>query len=126
MCYIPSIHNFMYYFSLIPNINFTIPLKHFGTFFTTIVILFTLLFISIVYLQDNHISPTIIIVTPITNNQPDKGSNNTSKIPNPNPIKHTPNVFFSNPNIVFYSPLSLFIYSIPSFSFLLPLYVFYK
>ena len=80
-----------------PNINFTIPLKHFGTFFTTIVIQIhsPLFYKNYLYLQDSHISPTIIIVTPIVNSQPDKGSNNTSKMPRPNPIKHTPIVFFS-------------------------------
>lgn len=52
--------------------------------------------------------------TPIINNQPVNGSNNTSKIPNPNPIKHTPMVFFNKLNM--FSSLS-FIYLI--------LYLFY-
>ncbi len=47
-------------------------------------------------------SPTAITVIPKANNQPDKGSNNTSKIPSPNPIKHTPMVFFNAHNIIYY------------------------
>ena len=42
---------------------------------------------------------------PIANSQPDIGSNKTSKIPRPNPIKHTPSVFFSAHNIIFYPPI---------------------
>ena len=38
--------------------------------------------------------PTNITTTPIRNNQPNVGKNNTSNMPTPNPIKHTPNVFF--------------------------------
>ena len=38
--------------------------------------------------------PTNITATPIRNNQPNVGKNNTSNMPTPNPIKHTPNVFF--------------------------------
>ena len=85
----------MYYFSLIPNISFTKPLRNFGTFFTTMVI-FPL---SFSYLQDNHMSPTATIVTPIANSQPDRGSNRTSRMPSPNPIKHTPIVFFNAHNM---------------------------
>ena len=39
------------------------------------------------------------IASPIINNQPDIGSNNTSNIPKPNPIKQTAIVFFSNLHI---------------------------
>ena len=93
----------MYYFSLIPNKSFTIPLKHFGTFFTTIVIFPSLSFLlNSFYLQDNHIRPIAIIATPKANSQPDSGSNSTNRIPNPNPIKHTPMVFFNAHNIIYY------------------------
>lgn len=117
----------MYYFSFMPNISFTIPRKHLGTFFTTIVIFIHSPFvIYLLYLQDSQINPTIIMVTPIANSQPDSGSNNTSKIPSPNPIKHTPIVFFNNFNIPFIlSPYLLYflLYYIPLLSLLLPFYV---
>ena len=45
--------------------------------------------------------PTNITTTPIRNNQPNVGKNNTSNMPTPNPIKHTPNVFFK----IFQEPL---------------------
>lgn len=89
----------MYYFSLIPKISFTNPLKNFGTFLTTIVIFSTLL-----YLQDSQMSPTAMITTPIVNSQPDSGSSNTNKIPKPKPIRHTPNVFCSALNMFLISP----------------------
>ena len=95
----------MYYFSLIPNISFTIPLKHFGTFFTTIFIFSTLLlveFTCIYHLHVNHASPIITMAIPMTNNQPDIGSNKTSNMPRPNPIKQTPIVFFNAHNIKYY------------------------
>ena len=50
-------------------------------------------------MQDSHANPTEIIAIPMTNNQPDRGRNSTSKIPSPKPIKHTPIVFFNAPNI---------------------------
>lgn len=119
----------MYYFSLIPNRSFTIPLKHFGTFFTTIVILFPPLLsnfrkISFFHLQESHASPIITTAIPIANSQPDIGSNKTSKIPRPNPIRHTPSVFFNAHNIIFYPPIS-FLYYILFLCYWLPIYVFY-
>ena len=104
----------MYYFSFIPNRSFTIPLKHFGTFFTTIVIFFTLLFhfFNISHLQDNHANPIATTAIPMANNQPDIGSNKTSNIPRPNPIKHTPSVFFNAHNITIIL-LSFSLYYIP-------------
>lgn len=118
----------MYYFSLIPNRSFTIPLKHFGTFFTTIVMFFTLLFLKIFlnipHLQDSHARPTITTAIPIANSQPDIGSNKTSKIPRPNPIKHTPRVFFSAHNIYFIL-LSLFSILYSLLFYRLPVYVLY-
>lgn len=125
-----TIHTPMYYFSLIPNKSFTIPLKHFGTFFTTIVILFTLLFSKIplcllYHLQDNHARPTITTAIPIANSQPDIGSNKTSKIPSPNPIKHTPRVFFKAHNISILSSYPFSLYYIPLFFYRLPIYVLY-
>ena len=59
-------------------------------------------------------------VTPIINNQPVKGSNKTSKIPSPNPIKHTANVFFNKCFITLFPPL-VFVYYI---NFLLYLFLF--
>lgn len=119
-----SIHIFMYYFSLIPNRSFTIPLKHFGTFFTTIVIfIHSPFYDTFTYLQDNHARPIIITAIPIANSQPDIGSNKTSKIPSPNPIKQTPIVFFNALNIFLY-PLFL-IYYIPFCFYWLPFYVVY-
>ena len=112
------------YLSFIPNKSFTIPLKHFGTFFTTIVILslssineqlsldisIYLIFYNVYFhLQDSHINPTITIVVPMANSHPDNGSNSTSKIPSPIPIKHTPNVFFNAHNMLLYSPFSFYI-----------------
>lgn len=44
------------------------------------------------------------MVSPIMNSQPDIGSNNTSSIPNPNPIKQTAIVFFSNLHIFLLPP----------------------
>ena len=44
--------------------------------------------------------PTLTTITPITNSQPDIGSNKTSNIPNPKPIKHTAIVFFNNLHIL--------------------------
>lgn len=94
----------MYYF--IPKINFTNPLKNLGTFFTTIVIFPTLLYNNIVFpvsfnknQHESHIIPIVISVTPITNNQPEKGSNITSNTPIPNPIKHTAKVFLKSLSI---------------------------
>ena len=53
----------------------------------------------------------------MANSQPDRGSN-TSKIPSPNPIKHTPIVFFNAPNI-FIFPLPFYsLYIILSFLFI--------
>ena len=83
-----------YVLSLIPKINFTIPLKNFGTFFTTIVIIFLLFY------EHNHIKPTLTTTTPIMNSQPDIGSNNTNKIPKPSPIRQTANVFFNILHII--------------------------
>lgn len=117
----------MYYFSFMPNINFTMPRKHFGTFFTTIVIFIHSPFVSYqFYLQDSQINPTITTVTPIANSQPDSGSNNTNKMPSPIPIKHTPIVFFNNFNILYFLPLSsIFLAILYSYFFnLLPFYVF--
>lgn len=117
----------MYYFSFMPNINFTMPRKHFGTFFTTIVIFIHSPFVSYqFYLQDSQINPTITTVTPIANSQPDSGSNNTNKMPSPIPIKHTPIVFFNNFNILYLLPLSsIFLAILYSYFFnLLPFYVF--
>ena len=51
--------------------------------------------------------PTNITATPIRNNQPNVGKNNTSNMPTPNPIKHTPNVFFK---ILIMIPPSFLIY----------------
>ena len=53
--------------------------------------------------------PTNITTTPIRNNQPNVGKNNTSNMPTPNPIKHTPNVFFK---IFIMISSNLFIYYI--------------
>ena len=55
--------------------------------------------------------PTQITITPIINNQPVIGSNNTNKIPNPKPIKHMANVFLNNFNIILLPPL-VFVYYI--------------
>ena len=89
---------FSYVLSFIPKSNFTIPLKNLGTFFTTIVII-TYLLLRIYY-PHSHISPTATTTTPIINSQPDIGSNNTSNIPSPKPIKQTANVFFNAHNII--------------------------
>ena len=52
---------------------------------------------SLVYFQqESHVIPTTIIVIPITNSQPENGSNITSKTPSPKPIKHTANVFLNS------------------------------
>lgn len=76
------------------------------------------------YLQDSQISPTAIIVTPIANSHPDRGSNNTSKIPSPSPIKHTPIVFFNAFSIFLKSPYLVLVYYISFFHYLLPFYVY--
>lgn len=74
-----------------PKINFTIPLKHLGTFFTTIYIL------TLSYLQhDIQANPQITIAIPNINNHQDKGSNRTNNMPTPNPIKHMAIVFLNN------------------------------
>ena len=52
------------------------------------------------YYEHNHINPTLTTTTPIMNSQPDIGSNNTSKIPKPSPIKQTANVFFKILHII--------------------------
>ena len=94
----------MYYFT--PNISFTSPLKNLGTFFTTIVICNPLLYFRIeqqwtFFQQHSQVIPTNTIVIPIMNNQPENGSNITSKTPIPKPIKHTANVFLNSFNIYF-------------------------
>lgn len=50
-------------------------------------------------------SPTATTIIPIINNQPDIGSNNTSNIPSPKPIKHTASVFFNSLHIFITSHL---------------------
>ena len=51
-----------------------------------------------------------ITVTPIIKSQPVKGSNKTSKIPKPKPIKQTAHVFLSILKNILLPPL-LFIYN---------------
>lgn len=46
---------------------------------------------------------------PMANSQPVNGSNNTSNIPSPRPIKHTPKVFFNTQNIIYYLLLVYYI-----------------
>ena len=109
---------FSYVLSFIPKINLTNPLKNFGTFLTTIVII-NFLLLRIIY-PHSHISPTATITTPIINSQPDIGSNKTNSIPNPKPIKHTAKVFFNAHNI-FITSLP-FVYYIIFILHLLPFY----
>ena len=61
-----------------------------------------------------------ITVTPITKSQPVKGSNKTSKIPKPNPIRQTAIVFLNSLNIIYY--LLSFVYYIKYIFYLLLLY----
>ena len=75
-----------------PNINFTKPLKNFGTFFTTICIN------SHPPLPHNQAIPSTTKTQPMQNNQPAIGSNNTSSIPVPIPIRQSPIVFFNASN----------------------------
>ena len=49
--------------------------------------------------------------TPIINNHPVIGSNNTSKIPNPIPTRHTPIVFFNKQNMLFLPSQIIIIYT---------------
>ena len=64
--------------------------------------------------------PTATTTTPIMNNQPDIGSNNTSNIPKPNPIKQTAIVFLSTFNIIIYLPS--FVYYIRNIFYLFLFY----
>ena len=93
----------LFYVLLIPKISLTIPLKNLGTFLTTIVIL-----IPPHFQLASQIKPKIVIATPIVNSQPVRGSNNTSRIPIPIPMKQTPKVFFNIQNNI--SPSSLHYY----------------
>lgn len=80
--------------------SFTNPLKNLGTFFTTIVIFYTLLYFYCNFQQEIQAIPTATTISPIINSQPENGSNITSSTPSPNPIKHTANVFLNNLNII--------------------------
>ena len=78
------------------------PLKHFGTFFTTIFIF------PLSYLQhDIHANPIMTIATPNINNHQVKGSNKTANIPTPNPIKHMAIVFLNNLKHILITSFSL-------------------
>lgn len=88
----------MYYSSFNPNINLTKPLKNFGTFFTTI---FIFNHTPPYFLQNSHATPNINNAQPIINSHPVIGSNNTSNIPEPTPIRQTPIVFFNASNIYY-------------------------
>lgn len=55
------------------------------------------------------------MATPKINNQPVIGSNNTIKIPNPNPIKHTAIVFFNALNMPSLPPFVILYCSITFF-----------
>lgn len=53
-------------------------------------------------------NPAITIAMPNINNHQDKGSNNDSNIPTPNPIKHIDIVFFNNLKHIFTSFVLLY------------------
>ena len=108
--------NIMYQFScfLIPNKKPKNFLINFPGLYTTILILssflnlysfleFNLLFIlfSISFHLHSQKIPKSNKIIPIPNNQPVVGSNKTSNIPTPNPIRQTPKVFF---NIFIFKP----------------------
>lgn len=79
----------------------------------------------ICHLHVSHVRPIITMVMPITNSQPDIGSNKTSNIPRPNPIKQTPIVFLNKYSIYFYFS-HLLLYIIFSFFLLVTFYVVYS
>ena len=108
--YITSIKLNNRYVPFIPNINLTKPFRNFGTLFTTIVIIFTL-----PYQLASQTNPKIVKATPIENSQPVTGSNKTSNIPKPIPIKQTPKVFFNIPNIILLPPHNLLYYVYKTF-----------
>ena len=53
------------------------------------------------FLQNSHATPNINNAQPIINSHPVIGSNNTSNIPEPTPIRQTPIVFFNASNIYY-------------------------
>ena len=53
------------------------------------------------FLQNNHATPNTNNAQPIINSHPVIGSNNTSNIPEPTPIRQTPIVFFNASNIYY-------------------------
>lgn len=62
-----------------------------------------------IFQQQSQPIPTQTTRMPIKNNQPVKGSNMTSKMPRPKPIRHTAKVFLKSLSILIYL-LSLYYY----------------
>ena len=56
-----------------------------------------------------QIKPTIIIVLPIINSQPETGSNKTSKTPKPKPIRQVASNFLSILHIYYLLYISIWI-----------------
>lgn len=79
--------NFSYVF-LIPKMNFTIPLKCFGTFFTTIVIVFP------PYLSNIFLIPVMINAIEMIHNHAIGGKIKISSIPSPIPRTKPANILF--------------------------------